>query len=218
MRLLKTFAFVTVSLAIIVAVAYYAGGRLETLDKLIDLTNALTPQSADAGSDLLQPPVSPGAAPAGNTQESPETDTPPAPPRNVSDEARTQVNLITPGMTREQVDGILGQCAYARSGYTDDGTSIRSAVWIVGGDMVAVRFRNGVVDLVTGSPKATLPKAAATKGAGSAKPAAPVCPASSPSIDDEKLRHWQEIERRIREGKSPHDNLQEIFGPSDEEK
>ena len=209
MRLLKTLAFVAITFAIIIAIAWYAGGRLETLDKAIDLTHALTPQSADAGSDSTAPSVSRDATPAADTQEPSKADPPPTPPRAVTDEARPRGRQITPGMTREQVDGILGQCAYARRGYTEDGASIRSAVWMVGSDMVAVRFRNGVVDLVTGSPTATLPKAA------SPKPAETTCPASSPSLDDEKLRHWQEIERRIREGRSPQDKLQEIFGPSD---
>ena len=205
MRLVKSLAFIFVALALIAGLLWYAGDRLETLGKVVRLARGLMPDSVEA--DDATPPEKPEAPTAPEAAPPPEAS---AKPPGITDVTQDRLARIKLGMTREQVDGILGQCAFAKTQCSSDGTRVCTAMWTYDSDMVGVRFHNGAVVLVIGSRLAAMSEAtspAATGGDGG-KPAVP----GNAKHDSGYTRHWLELEEQIKKRSDPEELLLKLFG------
>jgi len=111
--------------------------RVESLARLIGIIRCLSPASAQAN----------------NTDS---IDAKPSNPGVISAKTRAVVAKLTPGMSRGQVEKILGQCAFGKTERGPDGRAIESAAWMHGDDMICIRFREAAVMVVAAAPLADL--------------------------------------------------------------
>ena len=125
---------------------YFHSPQLNSLGKLIRIARSLSPTSARAGDGDA------AAKPAG--------------PLTISPKTRAAVAKIKTGMTRAQVERILGQCNFAKSEPGPDGRAIWSLAWLRSDDMICVHFADAVVTVVGAAALTDLAEAPA----GAAQP------------------------------------------------
>jgi len=163
MRKVKIPLLVVGVLGALFAAAYLVSAQIEVLDRAAGL-------------------LGPGEAAAEGRQE------PAGPPPTVSAEARVKADRIRPGMSRLEVDGILGKPAMVRTERAGDGSEVQVGAWMKGNDMISVRFRNGKATTVVASPLGELPSPsgsqAARGGESRRADAEASAPAGEPSCKD----------------------------------
>jgi len=90
-------------------------------------------------------------------------------------------------------------------------------MWMFDADMVGVRFRDGKVAMVIGSPLAALSEAeapAAPAAGAAAKPpsGAPAQPAPAPAPANTTHQRWLELEKQLKQQSNPEEMLLKLFG------
>jgi len=65
--------------------------------------------------------------------------------------------MIRPGMSRREIETILGQPAIVRTDVGLDGRKARTAVWTSGPDHINVTFRNGRAGMIVAGAYGSLP-------------------------------------------------------------
>ncbi len=208
MRSFKTVLFALIILGVITVMLYYAGEKLQSLGKVVRIANSIAPKTADA-----EPPPPADAKPPTPVEE-------PADPKpKITDDTQAKLARITTGMTRDEVEAILGQCLFAKTEYAEDGAAIRTALWIRDTDTVGARFRNGAVTKVIGRRLAALAEepapAAPAKAASTTKPAPVARQPIAPITPVETLRRWHELDEQIRNRTNPEELLLRLFGERD---
>jgi hypothetical protein len=128
---------------------------------------------------------------------------------SVSVETRRTVSRLRPGMKAAAVEARLGPPTFARN----DGTG-RTASWIVGGDVITVRFRNGKLEEVSAEATPAFPFTDSPEAESDDQSAAQPSSSSGvaggdedlpPLLDDlskKKKAHDAAIKRILREAES----------------
>ncbi len=161
-----------------------------------------------------------------------EGDGPPRPAAKLSDSTEAKVARIDRGMTRGEVEKLLGMPAIVtvRSGFQGDGSPVRieSAVWLNGTDRIAVEFFDGVVQMVVSVPTSDLPVAQAPSSRPESKPQkskerkppASTEQAAMPKDLAETMRELEKnlLEKNLKMNHDPDSVFRQVFEATSEKK
>lgn len=110
------------------------------LDAVFEIVKGLRPSAAGAARHGLSQPSAPR-------------------PASIALATQRRVDAIRPGMSRRDIEAVLGRPATVRTEPGTDGRPVQSANWLSGPDRIDVTFRDGKAMIIVASPCGPLPVA-----------------------------------------------------------